>query len=148
MISESHSLVKFMRDIDIEDSNLQYKPTLRDCYIAYRRLNKDIFKNKLPRIRIQLKRLHGAWGECESKNNQCIIRLGKRYKNKQFFLMVLAHEMVHVYQHYYEANMNHGNTFQSWRPKFARFCIPLSLGYKNNSITWHAQRKYTQISRR
>ena len=148
MISDKHSIVKFMRDIDSVDSDLQYKPTLRDCYIAYRRLNKDIFKNKLPKVKIQLKRLQTSWGECEGSNNKCIIRLCKRFKNKQYFLMVLAHEMVHVYQHYYEYSMGHGSTFYSWRPIFAKFCIPLGIGYGSHSISWHAQRKFAQISRR
>lgn len=148
MISESRSIARFMKDINIVDDNLQYKTNLRDCYIAYKRLNKDLFRNKLPRIRIQLKRLHGSWGECVD-DGKCVIRLCKKFKNKQFFLMVLAHEMVHVYQSFYETDgMNHGHTFNKWRPKFARFCIPLSETYKPSSVTWHAQRNFTQIIRR
>ena len=148
MIYEGHSIARFMRDIKEEDSVLQYQPKLCDCYIAYRRLNKDIFKNNLPRVRIQLKGFHKSWGECETVENRCTIRLNKRFKNKQYFLMILAHEMVHVYQHYYEYSMGHGATFYSWRPIFAKFCIPLGIGYGSHSINWHAQRKFTQISLR
>lgn len=148
MISENRSIARFMKDINTVDTNLQYKPNLRDCYIAYRRLNKDIFKNKLPKSKIYLKRLHGCYGECEYNDKHYIIRLNKRFKNKQFFLMVLAHEMVHVYQYQYLGNMSHGANFHVWRPIFAKFCIPLSEYYREASMDWHAKRRFTQIIRK
>jgi len=147
MISDHSSIVKFMRNIDIEESDLQFKPTIKDCYSTYRRINKDVFKNKLPRVKIFLTRLHQSWGICTSETKHCHITLNQKFFNKQFFLMVLAHEMVHVYQHYFENTINHGISFNKWRPIFAKFCIPLSNGYHNNSIIWHSQRNYTQIYR-
>jgi hypothetical protein len=148
MLSDNRSIARFMKDINSEDTNLSYQPSLRDCYTAYRRLNKDIFRNKLPRVQIQLKRLHGYWGECEHDDIKFTIRLNKRFASKQFFIMVLAHEMVHIHQYANLGIMNHGASFHSWRPKFARFCIPLSEYYRNNSVDWHAQRNFTQIIRK
>ena len=148
MISEHHSIARFMKDVNTVDDNPQYKPSLRECYIAYRRLNKDIFKNKLPKAKILLKRVSGIYGECYYDGKAYNIKLTKRYKNKQFFLMVLAHEMVHVYEHYYLGSMSHGASFYAWRPTFAKFCIPLSSYYREKSMDWHACRKFTQISRK
>jgi len=109
---------------------------LKDCYSAYRKLNTDIFKGKLPKIKLRIGRLHGSWGTCTSdiKKNICEIQLNNRFKNKQFFVTVLAHEMVHAYQHFYESDINHGYSFHKWRPTFAKFCIPLSDGYKKSSL--------------
>jgi hypothetical protein len=137
-----------MKDVNTVDDNPQYKPSLRECYIAYRRLNKDIFKDKLPKAKIHLKRLYTYYGECYYDGKAYNIKLTKRYKNKQFFLMVLSHEMVHVYEHYHLGIMTHGASFYQWRPIFAKFCIPLSAFYREKSIDWHAQRNFTQISRK
>lgn len=148
MISEHHSIARFMKDINTVDTNLSYKPSLRDCYITYRRLNLDIFKNKLPSAKICLKRLSGYYGECYFDGKKFNIKLNKRFRNKQFFLMVLAHEMVHVYEYQFLGTMTHGSSFYAWRPIFAKFCIPLSEVYHENSMDWHARRKFTQISRK
>lgn len=148
MISQQHSIARFMKDINSDDSNLSYKPTLRECYIAYRRLNQDIFKNKLPNAKILLKRLQSYYGECYFDGKIFNIKLNKRFKNKQFFLMVLAHEMVHVYEYHVFGAMSHGANFYAWRPIFAKFCIPLSEYYREVSMDWHARRKFTQISRK
>jgi hypothetical protein len=148
MISDRRSIARFMKDVNTVDTNLRYSPSLRECYTAYRRLNNDIFKNKLPRSKLCLKRLRGYYGECYYDGKAYNIKLTKYYKNKQFFLMVLAHEMVHVYEHYYFGTMSHSANFYMWRPTFAKFCIPLSEFYRDVSMDWHASRKFTQISRK
>ena len=44
--------------------------------------------------------------------------MNKRYKSKQIFVEVLAHEMVHHYQYIYNEEVGHGSSFLKWRDKF------------------------------
>lgn len=119
---------------------LSYRPTIREVRKMYRQLNEEIFNNKLPMPWIEISaRCRGYWGLCQggygnSKSN-VTIRLMNKFYCKQWFIMVLAHEMCHQYQwdvisekrvkQGKEPIMSHGPTFFTYKKKLLKHGIPL-----------------------
>jgi len=113
----------------------EYETTVEDCQKWFNILNRELFNNSLPpvnEIDIRWRRGAHAWydydedhpGEGTSK-----LLMNKRYKSKQFFVEVLAHEMVHHYQYIYSEEMGHGSSFLKWRDKFNKKGLNLVKAY-------------------
>lgn len=120
----------------------KYRPKLKEVKALFRLINREIFSNRLPMPKFQIRRLHNALGICEGKDgpirktkSHCIIHLTDRYYCKQWFISTLAHEMVHQYQWDIYSNirvkrgmkrtMSHGPSFHLWRKRFAKFGMAL-----------------------
>lgn len=113
----------------------EYETTVEDCQRWFNILNRELFDNSLPpvdEIDIRWRRGAHAWYDYDQKNpgqGTAKLLMNKRYKSKQFFVEVLAHEMVHHYQYIYNEEMGHGSSFVKWRDKFNKKGLTLSKAY-------------------
>jgi hypothetical protein len=113
----------------------EYETTVEDCQRWFNILNRELFDSSLPQIDeidIRWRRGAHAWYDYDERlPGQGITKLlmSRRYKSKQFFVEVLAHEMVHHYQYIYNEDMGHGSSFLKWRDKFNKKGLNLSRAY-------------------
>lgn len=113
----------------------EYETTIEDCQSWFNVLNRELFDNSLPpldEIDIRWRRKAHAWydyDEAKPGYGTAKLLMNKRYKSKQFFVEVLAHEMVHHYQYVYNEEMGHGSSFLKWRDKFNKKGLNLSKAY-------------------
>ena len=114
-----------------------YETTVEDCQKWFRILNRELFSNSLPpvdEIDIRWRRKAYAWYDYdENRPGEGLTRLlmNKRYKSKQFFVEVLAHEMVHHYQYMNNEEMGHGSSFMKWRDTFNKKGLNLVRDYND-----------------
>lgn len=100
-----------------------YYPTKANVTRWFNKINCSIFdKQLIPFENIVIKRTHKMWA-CvtyyEEKNSPVSIRMNMKFSNKLHFVNVLAHEMVHKWQHeIIHDTGNHNKHFFSWRPIF------------------------------
>lgn len=137
---------------ELPSINLQkrkvYRPDLEEIITIYKLLNAELFNNKLiiPKI-VLLNSPKRYVGECcaidlypkYTKKSNCTIKLAKNWYCKQFFIFVLAHEMVHQYQwdiesktrmrHRLKPIISHGPSFFKHKRKFAKYNLPLKRTY-------------------
>ena len=113
----------------------EYETTVEDCQKWFNVLNQELFNSSLPpidEVDIRWRRKAHAWYDYDaSRPGEGTARLlmNKRYKSKQFFIEVLAHEMVHHYQYIYNEEMGHGPSFFKWRDKFNKKGLNLVRAY-------------------
>lgn len=65
------------------------------------------------------------------------LELNNRFPSMKYFLDILAHEMIHLYQIQYEApekhngrwpkQYGHGKSFEKWRPKFEKLGLAFAV---------------------
>lgn len=118
-MSRKSRLAKLLETHD----HYEYETTIEDCQRWFNILNRELFDNSLPpidEIDIRWRRMAYAYYVYDDKkeNGECALRMNKKYKSKQFFVEVLAHEMVHHYQYTNGERMGHGSSFTKWRGKF------------------------------
>ena len=132
-----------------ETDPVGYRPRREEVEAWYRFFNRHIFDNRLSRLRksrspefylVNLNRRKGerywTWA------NTCLgfgasgkwmywLELHKIFPSKKYFLDILAHEMIHLFQIEHEApefgnkekhpkSWGHGKSFEKWRPKFEK----------------------------
>lgn len=134
-----------------------FRPTMADVDRAYNILNKHLFDDHLVKPNINVKRLTRAWGRCEWKNREqpsgswCEISMHDKWYCTQWFISVLAHEMVHQWQwdcyrwahiEYYGKDINyrssgHGPSFFMWRDKFSEYGVPLKRTFSTSRWMRH-----------
>jgi len=113
----------------------EYDTTIEDCQQWFNVLNREIFDNSLPQVHeidIRWRRGALAWYDYDETRpgfGTVKLLMNKRYKSKQFFIEVLAHEMVHHYQYIYNEEMGHGSSFFKWRDKFNKKGLNLVRAY-------------------
>ena len=133
-----------------EQRKLIYRPDLSDASYAYNLLNNVIFDGKLVKPKIEIKRLRSCWGQCvgeltEEDSPYCSkIQLSNRFYNVQWFITILAHEMVHQWQwdidgvkrfnEGLEPLMSHGPSFYAHKEKMAQLGISLKR--------WHRTKRW------
>ena len=140
---------------------MPYRPKIKEVKAVYRLINREIFYNRLPIPKFELRRLRGAVGICvggygpiRKTKSYCTIVLTDRYYCRQWMVATLAHEMVHQYQWDVYSNirvkrgyprlMSHGPSFYIWRKKLKKYGIAL----KANSIyehQWFDKQDTTQV---
>ena len=124
-----------------EQKQKLYRPTMGQVEFYYRLLNHLIFRDQLTRPDLIIRRLHSAWGLCVGHNDlSCEIHLTDRFYCKQWFLVVLAHEMCHQYQWQVLGRqrleegrrpiMSHGPSFFIFRDRLRNLGIPLKITVK------------------
>jgi len=117
-----------------------FEPSEYELRLYYGLLNKYVFRGMLTKPKLELLRLRGAWGIFTGDYyGRPTISMTNRFPTKQFFVMALAHEMVH--QHQWDIigpkqlkegkkpSINHGPTFYNWRDTLSKFGIPLTAKY-------------------
>lgn len=105
------------------NESYEYETSVEECNEWFNILNRELFDNTLPpvdEIDIRWRRnAHAYYDYDETKpNGICKLLMNKKYKSKQFFVEVLAHEMVHHYQYINGEKMGHGPSFTKWRGRF------------------------------
>lgn len=113
----------------------EYETTIEDCRLWFNVLNSELFNNSLPPIKeidIRWRRGAHAWYDYDDTKpgtGTAKLLMNKRYKSKQFFVEVLAHEMVHHYQYINNEEVGHGSSFLKWRDKFIKKGLNLVRAY-------------------
>lgn len=113
----------------------EYETTVEDCQEWFNILNRELFNNTLPNIHeidIRWRRGAHAWYDYDEKKpgtGTSKLLMNKRYTSKQFFVEVLAHEMVHHYQYINNEEVGHGSSFLKWRDKFNKKGLNLVRAY-------------------
>ena len=111
-----------------------YKPTVRSVRRAYTQLNRLLFRDQLPpsahvTVKISYIKLPW-WAYCQ--HHECggfKIHLLPSYKSRDFFMSILAHEMVHIHEYMRYEQMTHGPTFFKFRKIFQRNGLMLKRAY-------------------
>jgi len=123
-----------------------YHPTVDDVEEWFHIINTTVFDRKLTDIScFEIKRQRGRLAEyiywpslVEYETTKLVMH--NRFRSKQLFINVLAHEMVHHYQYLYkvgktrDCKMNsdwHGKSFKEWKSKFEQKGLSLSEEYYN-----------------
>lgn len=131
-----------------------FRPTEGQARYYFRLLNLLIFGNRLRLPKITVRRLHGAWGQCRGDENLvCEIDLTDRFYCRQWFLIVLAHEMCHQYQWEVLGQqrvrrgrrpiMSHGPSFFIFRESLRRFGIPLKTAVRTQR--WFLLQDFSRV---
>lgn len=113
----------------------EYETTVEDCQKWFNVLNRELFNSSLPpidEVDIRWRRKAHAWYDYDDRlpgQGTTKLLMSRRYKSKQFFVEVLAHEMVHHYQYIYNEEMGHGPSFFKWRDKFNKKGLNLVRAY-------------------
>lgn len=127
-----------------------YHPTREEAAEVYDLLNDYVFGGVLVKPPIIFSKCHNFWGQCYGAIDlSVIIQINHRHLCKQWFIAVLAHEMVHQYQwqidgaHRQSENpskqplMSHGPTFVKWKKALKEFGIPLSTSLDADEFLKH-----------
>ena len=137
-----------------EQKRLPYRPAQWEVDSVYRALNRCIFDNQLTQPEIVLGQWQKCWGMCIWEENRqrrgswgkqgtwCNMRLSDKWYSPQWFITVMAHEMVHQYQwdvnrfERYDQGLDrdidgsHGPSFFAWRGNLADWGIPLKTAHR------------------
>lgn len=113
---------KLLRELK---TDVKFRPTTKDIEKWFVVLNEQIFSNKLkPFNEIKVKRLHRThaffnyWTKADLKDgrsDETSLEMNVVFKNEKLFVEILAHEMIHHFQHCYNEPLGHGPTFWAWR---------------------------------
>lgn len=102
-----------------------FEPTAHQAKIWFHKLNKTVFDGEIDQVpEIEVRRRYKIWAEASRThadvdgNFDTHISLTNRFRSKEHFLSVLAHEMVHLYQFMVGDTGNHNELFYSFRDKF------------------------------
>ena len=126
-----------------EQRRRTFRPTKRTVRKIFNLLNTHIFNNKLSYPDMVVRALGDHWGICigtDTPYRYSTIRLHHHYVCVQWFVVVLAHEMIHQYQWDVIGPqriakdkvplISHGPSFYQFRDKFATYGIPLKQTYR------------------
>ena len=124
-----------------------FKPTEQQSYHWFNVINRGLFNSRLPRVPLQIKKLHKDWGRCvanwdnrktpKGKFDQRVIpyhvdveyyiELHCKFPTWKEFIETLSHEMVHLYQMSWlkDPYSNHNNNFYKFRDKFKQYGLAL-----------------------
>jgi len=138
----------------------QFRPAYEDINYAYNIINRYIFDNQLTKPVIYQGQLKRTWGSChwlpqQPSGSHCHIRLSDKWFCPQWFMNVLAHEMVHQWQwdvhrfelesegrKIYESSGAHGPSFFAWRDRFEYY--GLNLKTSHGQRRWFAYQDFTK----
>lgn len=108
---------------DLEYNKIKFRPKVADIEKWFLVLNEQIFGNLLTPVPIvRVKKLEGAhayynyWPRKEKQDSE--LEMNTVYDNEKIFVEILAHELIHHFQHSYNEPLGHGPTFLAWRENF------------------------------
>ena len=122
--------------------NKCYRPSLNEAHHYYELINYYVLNSHLYKPVLMLRQCRGHWGIClgnttrHDTGSYCEIHLSDKWYCKQWFITILAHEMIHQYQYdiigpetgKYNL-MSHGPTFFQFRENLANHGIPLKTAH-------------------
>ena len=144
-----------------EQKRLPYRPALWEVDSVYRALNRCVFDNRLTQPEIVLGRWPEYWGMCLWEDERqrkgswgkqgtwCTMRLSDKWFSPQWFITMMAHEMVHQYQwdvdrfERYDQGFgrdiegSHGPSFFAWRDQLFYWGIPLKTAHRTRKWFKH-----------
>lgn len=108
----------------------KYYLTKKQAKLYFDTINLIIFNNVLPQFD-QIKRMkpgqdleYYAYVDTRYESDYCALWLKKNYRSKDFAFLLIAHQMVHLYQvKILKEKPNtqcHGNSFYCWAQKFEK----------------------------
>lgn len=98
-------------------------------------MNKALFDEVLlPPKLIIVAKMVDSWGQCltersYSKSHPVTFTFSNEIDERDFFIQILAHEMVHQWEQQIYGRMTHGKVFFSWKPTLNRMGIALEESY-------------------
>lgn len=138
-MEKNSKIKKIMAKASSDSQNWPYVITKWKVTYWFNHINKLVFNNKLPKFKdIIIEELYDKvkfiMAECECferSNPYAHLHVNTTFKNIQFFIQILAHEMVHLYQWIFEGRLNHSkkNFLDPWKDKFAAHGIDLRVSY-------------------
>jgi len=109
----------------LQYDDVKFRPNTESVQEWFGVINEQIFGNKLkPFDKVRIKRLHRThayfnyWTKeqlRQGKPNETSLEMHVVFKNKKLFVEILAHEMIHHFQHCYDEPLGHGPSFLAWR---------------------------------
>ena len=119
--------------------SFMYKPTVEDTQALYKHLNKEMFNNVLPPVRIKIKKnlkIKHKGKKCDvwAYQHKDKIVLTHKFPCYNLFEEILAHEMVHVWQACMTGDM-HGKSFKLWDYAFSQRGLRLKKTYNEDDYT-------------
>lgn len=101
----------------------KFRPNVEDVEQWFTILNEQMFGNKLqPFGKITFKRsrhFHALFHYFPRKDNKPTeLEIDRIFDNKKFFVEILAHEMIHLFQYQYKEPLGHGPSFWVWDENF------------------------------
>ena len=100
-----------------------YITTVRKINRNFNWINREVFNNELYNFRCVSTYKYeksGHWAIClgstcvDKGEKFCNLKIAEEFPNRQIFLNILAHEIIHLYQWTVLGHMNHGPTFHEW----------------------------------
>jgi hypothetical protein len=110
---------------ELQYDKIRFKPKIEDIETWFVILNEQLFGNKLePFHKIAIKRHKDAhayfnFWTGKDKDKPPELSMDKIFMNKKMFVEVLAHEMIHLFQHQFKEPLGHGPSFWVWRDNFS-----------------------------
>ena len=120
---------KTLYDIMVEDNGKEYYTSYKGCRKWFDILNECVFGNKLPffdKVFIDKQRKHNALFCYDKETKENDLMLNTHYKNEKVFVLVMAHEMIHLFQLMYDEPLGHGVAFFIWKENLQIHKIILS----------------------
>lgn len=118
-----NSYRKLLKFRNLKQDRKKFSPKYQDVVEWFNIINETIFNNQLSIFDgIEIKSYHQyhalfhSWEEDGVKFN--LLEVSKSFRNRKLFVEILAHEMIHLYQHTYNEPMDHGTSFLKWRFAF------------------------------
>lgn len=113
---------KIKKHIRSQGKTEDFEVTHTLIYYWWNLLNYAIFDSILeyPK-RVTIRNIKDQKGACYPLKEGFVgLQMDKEFDNKEQFIEVLVHEMVHAYQWQLEGKMTHGKTFFKWKPKITQ----------------------------
>lgn len=140
----------------------EFRPGPAEITYAYNLINRNVFRNQLEKPIIRTGRLNRAWGQCQwhwkeqRHGTYCDLWLADKWFCPQWFMNVLAHEMVHQwqwdvyrwdYQDHFGRDMKHqgsghGPSFYQWREEFEYYGLNLKGWFRMKK--WFKYQDFTK----
>lgn len=105
----------------LKHENVRYRPTIGDVNKWFDILNEQIFGNKLAPISdirfVRHKEVHAFYyyySKKDPKRGETGLSFTKQFRCKKMFVEILAHEMIHHFQHLHDEPLGHGPSFTAW----------------------------------
>ena len=104
---------------ELQYDNVKFRPTVDDINEWFPILNEQIFGNKLnnfTEVKVKkLRKTHAYFNYDDSrKDMDTSLDMHCIFSSKKLFVEILAHEMIHHFQHSYNEPLGHGPTFLAW----------------------------------
>lgn len=112
---------------ELHYDNEKFRPTPEIAWKWFHIINEQVFGNNLipvDKITISNHKGDGVYAyyyyytKNDPKHGQTSISLAKSFKDEKFFVEILAHEMIHHFQHLYNEPSGHGPSFLVWNEHF------------------------------